>query len=328
MDQLGPLRVGEILDVALKIYRERFGTLVRAVAVVVIPVAVLVALVQISIPNPTAGAPGNDPFAAFDPGADPFDPGADPFAPGSETEFEFEVDPGALAGTLLSFLLTWLATTLATAACFAIVSGAYLDRDTSWRDSVRFARARLRPLIWLYTVYGVLLVLATLALVVPGVYLFVAWAVAVPVLLFEDVRGGKALRRSRELLKGRWWATLAVLVLVAILTGIVQLAITAALVGVFAFGGGEVAAVVAGGIADAVGNMLTIPFAAAATTVLYFDALVRKEAFDLTQLAEGVGFAPPGDDRGRPPAGPSSGPPPAGEAPPSWPPPPDWRPSG
>lgn len=326
MDELRPLRVGEVLDVALKIYRERFGTLVRAVAVVVIPVAVVVALVQISVPDSTTGAPGGDPFAAFDPGDEPFDRGDDPFAPGSETDFEVEVDPGTLAARLLRFLLTWLATTLATAACFAVVSGAYLDRDTSWRDSVRFAKSRLGPLIWLYTVYGVLLFLAFLAFIVPGAYLFVAWAVAVPVLLFENVRGSKALRRSRELLKGRWWATLAVLVLVAILTGIVQAAITAALVAVFALGAGEVAAVVAEGVAQAVGNTLTIPFAAAATTVLYFDALVRKEAFDLTQLAEGVALAPPADDRGRPPTEPPSGPPPAGEAPPSWPPPPDWRP--
>lgn len=324
MDELRPLRVGEVLDVALKIYRERFGTLVRAVAVVVIPVAVVVALVQISVPDSTTGAPGGGPFAEFDPGADPFAPNAEPFDPEADPFAEF--DAGAAAATLLSFLLTWLATTLATAACFAVVRGAYLNRDTSWQDSVRFARSRLGPLIWLYIVYGVLLVLAFLALIVPGVYLFVAWAVAVPVLLFEDVRGRKALRRSRELLKGRWWAVLAVLVLVAILTGIVQLAINAALVGVFAFGGGEVATVVAGGVAQAVSSTLTIPFAAAATTVLYFDALVRKEAFDLSQLAEGVAVASPGDDRGRPPAGPPSGPPPAGEAPPSWPSPPDWRP--
>ncbi|MBW3627419.1 MAG: hypothetical protein KY412_07395 [Actinobacteria bacterium] len=322
MDQLGPLRVGEILDVALKIYRERFGTLVRAVAVVVIPIAVLVALVQISIPaDPLATAPAADPFA-FDPGADPFAPETDPFA---------EVDGGAIAawvaGGLVVALLSWFATALAIAACFAIVSAAYLDKETSWRQSLRFATGRLRSLIWFYTVYGVLLILAFLALVVPGVYLSVAWAVGVPVLLFEDVRGRKALGRSRQLLKGRWWATAAVLVLVAILTFIVQFAINGVLMGVFAVGGGEIVDTVASGLANVVSSMLTTPFAAAATAVLYFDALVRKEGFDLAQLAEGVGLAPPADERGRSAAGPPPGPPPDGDAPPSWPPPPDWRPS-
>ncbi len=322
MEGLGPLRVGEILDVALKIYRERFGTLVRAVAVVVVPVAVLVGLVQLSIPEETVTTPPADPFAPFDPEGDPFAPGADPFG---------QVDGGdlapALGGILVTTVLNWLATTLATAACFAIVSGAYLDRESSWRSSLRFAAARLGPLIWLYTVYGVLLFLAFLALVVPGVYLFVAWALAVPVLLLEDVRGRKALRRSRELVKGRWWPTAAVLLLVTILAGIVQAGITGALVGVFAAGGGEVVDVVASGVANAVSSTLTTPFVAAATTVLYFDALVRKEAFDLAQLAEGIGVDPPPDQTPGPPA-PPPGTPPAGDAPPFWPPPPGWRPSG
>jgi hypothetical protein len=312
MEGLGPLRVGEILDVALKIYRERFGTLVRAVAVVVVPVAVLIGLVQLSAPDPFAatGTPA-DPFAPFDPGADPFDPGADPFA---------RIDGGDVAagaaGFLLTALLGWLATTLATAACFAIVSGAYLDRETTWRGSLGFAAARLRPLLWLYTVYGVLLVLAFFALVVPAVYFFVAWAVAVPVLLLEDVRGRQALRRSRQLLKGRWWPSAAVLLLVTILAGIVQAGITGALVGVFAAGGGEVVGVVAGGAANAVSSMLTTPFVAAATTVLYFDALVRKEAFDLAELAEGVGMDPAAGRHREPPTGPPPAAPPGGEAPP------------
>lgn len=320
MDRLRPLRVGEVLDVALKIYRDRFGTLVRTVAVVVIPVAVLVTLVEISMPD-SAVAPPDDVFAPFDPQTEPLAPNAEPFG---------QIDGGevaaGLAGLLVTTLLRWLATTLATAACFAIVSGAYLDRETDWRGSLRFATSRFRPLLWLYTVYGVLLVLAFLALVVPGIYLFVAWAVAVPVLLFEDVRGRKALRRSRQLLQGRWWPTAALLVLVAILTGVVQVGITGALIGVFALGGGEVVDIVAGGLAEAVGNMLTIPFAAAATTVLYFDALVRKEAFDLAQLAEGMGVEAPPDHPSEPPAGPPPATSPEGQAPPFWPPPPDWQP--
>jgi hypothetical protein len=309
IEGLGPLRVGEILDVALKIYRERFGTLVRAVAVVVVPVAVLIGLVQLSAP---------DPFAATGPPGGPFDPGADPFAPGADPFAQIdggEVATGA-AALLLTALLSWLATALATAACFAIVSAAYLGRETTWRDSLGFAASRFRPLLWLYTVYGVLLVLAFFALIVPGVYLFVAWAVAVPVLLFEDVRGRKALRRSRELLKGRWWPTAAVLLLATILAVIVQFAISGALGGVFTVGGGEVVNVVAGGVADAVSSILTTPFVAAATTVLYFDALVRKEAFDLAELAEGVGMDPAAGRHPEPPPGPPPAAPPSGEAPP------------
>ena len=52
--RLRPLGVGEILDVAIKAYRARFATLVRAVAVLTVPVVVLDALVQISLSSDRA----------------------------------------------------------------------------------------------------------------------------------------------------------------------------------------------------------------------------------------------------------------------------------
>ncbi|MDQ4069599.1 MAG: hypothetical protein M3203_09065, partial [Actinomycetota bacterium] len=53
MDPAGlrPLGVGEILDVAIKIYRSRFGVLIKAVSVVLGPVFVLAGLIGLSVPN-------------------------------------------------------------------------------------------------------------------------------------------------------------------------------------------------------------------------------------------------------------------------------------
>ncbi|MBA2752751.1 MAG: hypothetical protein H0U41_11065, partial [Actinobacteria bacterium] len=56
--ELRPLRIGEILDVAIKIYRSNFATLIKAVALVVAPVQILVAIVQASAPdNPVKTPP-------------------------------------------------------------------------------------------------------------------------------------------------------------------------------------------------------------------------------------------------------------------------------
>lgn len=54
---------------------------------------------------------------------------------------------------------------------------------------------------------GVLGVLATLLLVIPGIYVFVCWALIVPVIVFEELRGMEALRRSRALVQSRGFFT-------------------------------------------------------------------------------------------------------------------------
>lgn len=310
MDPAGlrPLGVGEILDVAIKIYRARFSVMIKSVAVVLAPVFVLAAIIRISIPS------GNNLVDTSQPGATPtFDAG------------RFW---GFLAGTLLVAVLAFVASQIATGACLKAVSGAYLDERPDWRESLRFARSRLGSLLWLSFLLVLLLTPAFLALVVPGVYLYVAWAVATPVLLLEDIRGRGALKRSRELVRGRWWPTVAVLLLVAILTAIVQAIFLGLLAGVVSASGSEVALALADAIGQTASSALTTPLSAAVLAVLYFDLRVRKEGFDLELLARRLGVDPagvPGVARADvdPPA-PSEGPP--GDEPPFWPPPPGWRP--
>ena len=300
MDPAGlrPLGVGEILDVAITIYRSRFGALVKAVSVVLGPVFVLGALIQLSVPN------DDDAFESTQPGATP----------------DFDVDQfwAFLAGTVLIGILTYIAAQVATAACFKAVGGAYFDEPADWRESLRFARSRIGPLLWLSLLFVVFLMLALVALIVPAIYLYVAWAVATPVLLLEDVRGRGALKRSRALVKGRWWPTLVVLILVGILSGVVQAVFIGLFAGVVSVSDNEVAEAVAEAVAQIAGSALTTPLSAAVLTVLYFDLRVRKEGFDLELLARRIGVdpstAPPTDAVPPPPpvtssdGGPSSGP--------------------
>ncbi len=133
---------------------------------------------------------------------------------------------------------------------------------------------------------GLLLCLA------PGIYLWVAWTVAAPVLLLEDVRGWKAMKRSRQLVKGRFWPTFAVVLLVAILTGIVQAMFVGILAGVVSVSGNEVALAIADAIGQTASGVLTTPLSAAVLTVLYFDLRVRKEGFDLELLVAPHGRRP------------------------------------
>jgi hypothetical protein len=299
--QLRPLGVGEILDVSLKIAWRNAGTLLRIVLFIVAPAQALSALIQVS--------------ASPD-----YQPGQGLFDASAQTDDEAWT---ILAGVAVAALIGFLAGQLATGACFKAVAQSYLGERTTWRESIAFALRRFRSILWIVILGGFLTLLGFLLLIVPGVYLAVAFAVALPVLMTEGLRGRKALGRSRQLVKGRWWRTAILLVVAGLLVSIVGGAITAA-VSALTFGSPDdpVVVFVVGALAGTVAALVTTPFSAAYHTVLYFDLRVRKEAFDLQLLAEHLGVEPPPGWTPAPEPSPEAG----GEQPPYWPPPPGWRP--
>ncbi|MGH9138172.1 MAG: hypothetical protein ACRD0G_14185 [Acidimicrobiales bacterium] len=325
---LRPLGIGEVLDVAIKLYRNNFLPLIKVVAVVTVPVQVLSGIVLAS------SISDNDELETTDAFSNP----------------TYELDTDQLwmlvAGLLVIAVLGMVASQLASGACFKLVGGAYVDEQPSWRESLGFALSRLRSLLWLAFLSGVLAALGLLACIVPGVYFYVAWTVAVPALLLEDRRGMSALRRSRELVRGRWWPVFGVVVLTAILTGIVAQMLTFVFTLPVSNTDSEVVYVTFSTIGSTLAGILTTPFAAAVIIVLYVDLRVRREGFDLELLARRIGVEPPTGPvpamfggwappppnlrQGGPmPPGsqpPPGSPPPPGQPPPFWPPPPGWRP--
>lgn len=65
-------------------------------------------------------------------------------------------------------------------------------------------------------IYGVLVFLASL-LIVPGIYLSVAWVFYLYALGLSEKRGMEALRYSKGLVNGKWWRTLGYLLLLAVI---------------------------------------------------------------------------------------------------------------
>src|SRR5919206_70131 len=96
---------------------------------------------------------------------------------------------------------------------------------SSRRGALRFAFARLHSILWITFLGGIATVVGLVFCIVPGVYIWIAFAVAVPVLLTEGVKGTRALGRSRTLVSGRWWGTFGVVLLGTILAGVVAAAI-------------------------------------------------------------------------------------------------------
>jgi hypothetical protein len=305
--QLRPLGIGEILDVGIKITMRHWWTLARAVLVVVIPLQLAAAIIDVSASGgviTTSGETGT-------------------------------VDPDEVwtfaAAALVAVMLTLLAQTIATGACFKAVADAYLGRVPSWRRSLVEVLRRLHSIIWVSLLAFFLGALGLVLCIAPGIWLYVSWTVAVPALLTEGVKGRKALGRSFRLVKGFWWRTLAIVLLGSFLAGILQAAIGGVLTAIAFATDSAVVDVVTSMLSAVAAGAITVPFVAAVTIVLYVDLRVRKEGFDLALLLAGFEEADSGaPSASAPPAPPPFVPPPrptfTGTQPPFWPPPPGWKP--
>jgi predicted secreted protein len=298
-----PLSLGEILDVAIKIYLRHAFTFFGVVLVVVAPVQVVASFIEVS-------------------------------AASGDEELQF-TETGLVAGgddlwvSLTAFgaitILSVVAGTLVTAACFNGVADAYLGERPRARASLGFAARRLHSVLWLTILSAVVTGVLFLLCIVPGIWAVAAFAVAMPALLTEGTKGRKALGRSRNLVQGRWWSTFGIVVLGYVLGGIITVVLTGLLTALsLADPTNDVVAFVASAGSGILASMLTTPFIAAFITVLYFDLRVRKEGFDLQLLAERLGRRL--GEQALAPAAPVEEPDPS-EKPPFWPPPPGWEPS-
>ena len=267
MPGLRPLAFGEILDVGIKLYLGHWRTLMLCVVGLVLPAQIISVLALLSV------------------SPDVLDPTATQatIEPGDEEAF--------FAAYGITTLLQLLVYVVATAACFKAVSDAYLGTEPSARRSLAFAFKALPRLLLLGLLAAVGLTVALVLLIVPAIWLSVAWALAVPALLFEGGSPWKALRRSFRLVKGRWWPICGVLVvgviLVSFLAGILQAVLQ--FVPAILADGDQVVLAFSTVVAGTVGSVLTTPFTAAIVALVYFDQRVRKEGFDLQLLAEGLG---------------------------------------
>lgn len=270
-----PRETSRVISFAFKLYRSNVASFITPVALVVVPAQILGALIRAVGPDETdvlRKAPRLSPFVP-----PPIDgPPA--------------VDIPSLAVLLVGMLATvglgFIAIQLATAMSFKAVSDANSGNSPSWTGSLSFAFGRLAPLAWLAVVPTVMIGLGSAVGVIPGIWFFVSWAVAVPVLLAEGEHGGSALRRSVSLVRGRWWSVFGVLLQAWFIAAVSGLVIKSVLVLLGSLvGDGALAAFVTDALASAAAGALIAPFLAVTIAVLYFDLRAREEGLQRAAAA-------------------------------------------
>jgi hypothetical protein len=234
--------LGRILDDSFALYREHWRTVVPAAAAIVVPI-------QIGIFGIGLGWLW------------------DHYSSGRSVG-------EALVAAGTQFVLT---TPLVTAiAVYAAVEGTG-GRGPSAGAAVTYALEAFRALFPAMLLVAVGVTLGLFAFVVPGVYVAVRWAVVPQAVVIEGLRGGDALRASQRHVTGHWWWTLGVVLVANILVGALS-AIFLVPADLLASSADAQGIALAGAIA---GQVVTLPLAGFATTLLYFSLLAgpgRPEA--------------------------------------------------
>jgi hypothetical protein len=180
---------------------------------------------------------------------------------------------GYLDARWLLVALVILAAAPLTAAALRIFSEEALGRQGQPEEALTFALCRFGATLWLLILVTVLLVVGFLALLFPAIYVGTVLAVALPVLVVEDLRGGAALKRSRELVKGHFGHTFS-----AGLAGGVLASGPIYLLDLLVRVNGSVASVTLVQVVVVVlGQAVLAPITIAVSVALYFDLRARKE---------------------------------------------------
>ena len=158
------------------------------------------------------------------------------------------------------------------------VARVYLDRPATISDAYRSSGPIVARAVGTYFLAGVLLFLAFVALIVPGIYFMTCWALIVPVMIIEHRFGVGALHRSRELVNGAWWRTFGIVLAAGLITQVPAAA----------FGFLWMYIPFLGPILNAATLAVTSTYSGVVFVIYYFDRRCRSEDFDLRLLAEQV----------------------------------------
>lgn len=211
--------------------------------------------------------------------------------PGGTFTFDdesFSIGIGGIFGLVIRAIFG----AILTGMIVVVVSEDVLGRRTTALDVWR----RVRPRIWALLVAAILAgavpYIALLLLVVPGAFLWGAWALTTPALVLEQLGPFRALRRSWRLAVPAFWRVWGIRALSVLLGNVIELAM------VLPFALGSTLLMDALGDSDAdqlplyalailslgaiVAGTLVQPFYAGVLALLYVDRRMRAEGFDIS----------------------------------------------
>jgi hypothetical protein len=260
--------IGETLDSAIKIYRNNWKTLMAVVAIVVIPVELVHQLLWAGSVH-TTSISGNTVYVA-----------------------RSDLNSARTLSVIFGLVNLVLVAPLLAGAMAKATADLYLGGVPDVGSVLSFAMSRLGAILLVTLLVGLSVVGGFILLIVPGIIIAIRLSAATVVVVVEDLRGRKAMGRSWRLVKGHSWRVFVTLFLAVLIAGVIAAILTIP----FAFD--ALRPGLSGGILRFLGATLsaiiTRPFVALVTTLLYFDLRIRKEGLDLAIMARDLGTSPRG----------------------------------
>ena len=259
---LRPLTLGELLDRAFQLYRSRFAVFVGIAAVAYLPLFV--------IQTATLWAPKTLSASAA---------------------------AAVSVGFLVALVLRLLGLAAANSATIMVVSAAYLERPITLREAYGQVSGMLLRVFFIMIGMGIGIAVGLVLFVIPGVVLFLMWALAIPVAVLEDAGLGESLSRSRQLTAGHRFRVFAIYLLYFALVFALEFGLLVPLGAVIGLKGGGVAGAsallpvisVLSAVLSYVIECLVTPILTISLSLMYYDERVRKEAFDIHLMMSALG---------------------------------------
>ena len=251
---LRPRTVSELVDAAFQLYRRHATLYVVAGAIAMTPVL----LIQVFLPDARSVT------------------GADAFTAG-----------------LLPTLMSWIANALISAVVMKIGSVAYLGGEPDLAVSLREVLPRIPRVLGTGALKLPLYFLGALALGCGMLYVMVRWFATATVVVLEDKGPIEAFGRSTELSKGRKRHILNTTLLVYLIYFILSMAVMA-VAALLSGGGQDFASSALLVVVSTAFTVVAYPVVALTEMVLYYDARIRGEGFDLERMADALDPQPLG----------------------------------
>jgi hypothetical protein len=251
-----PRPIGGVLDSAFRLYRHAFVPALPLALVVAVLTTVLGILAAANTPQPTA----DDPLAGL----------------------RIFTIPAVLGGYLLAMLIMLVIY----GALFARIDAVARGEQMSVGEALGAGMNSSGRLLGVGILLTIMLVLGTLLLVIPGIYLWGVFQLAVIPPVLERAGVLESFGISRRLVKGNWWR-----VFLIVFVAFCILMVLSVVVGVIA---GVVAGIAGPPEAGSLGpsvlltqvltglmNLITLAFFPCVMLAVYYDLKLRKEGTDL-----------------------------------------------
>ncbi|MER8524346.1 hypothetical protein NKI48_34400 [Mesorhizobium sp. M0644] len=196
-------------------------------------------------------------------------------------------DPGAAADPSMMFRNSWFTIIAGLLSfVFALLLQSALVRATiedlngkrpTFGDCIQIAIRNLLPTLGIGLLVGLGAGLASIALLVPGIILWLGWCVAVPVLIQERLGVFGSMSRSRVLTKGNRWPLFGLFLILMVIAMVIQWVILAVIV----MFGGIIADVAAALVSTVLSMVLSV-----ATAVSYVELRQVKEGTSVEELSQ------------------------------------------